>query len=290
MGGVVLSAEETRTYHRDGFIVLPAVFDADEVAEMADEADRLTDLLLNASLALDEASPRLDLRERPEGRVLLKIQPLNDVSPVLARISADDRLLEPMRDLLGCEPLLLEEKLNGKELLAPAADALPARSDADEFPFHTDFHYFWLDGYPRQTLSSAVTIDDCTTEKGPLVMARGSHTTDWPTAQDWPPYLRDGLFADEDLVELVVPAGSVVIFHSCLAHSSRPNRTNEPRRLMIYSHYPSTHVVAPDARNRTLREAGQAHEARYVDALAAGYQPVPVRLSAAAATMLQVAD
>lgn len=98
-------------------IVLPAVFTSEESAAMAAESDRLADLLVNASLALGEVSPRLDPRTRAEGPVLLKVQPLADVSPLLKQVSQDDRLLQPMRDLLGCEPLMLEEKLNGKELL-----------------------------------------------------------------------------------------------------------------------------------------------------------------------------
>lgn len=278
---MTLSDEQRAAYERDGYLVLEEVFGPDEVAAMAAEADRLADHLVNASLALGEVSPRLDIRMRPEGKVLLKIQPLNDVSPLLRRVSEDDRVLAPMRDLLGCEPLLLEEKLNGKELLTEAAGALPARPDDDAFPFHTDFHYFWLDGYPPETLSSAVTIDECTPEKGPLVVVPGSHTRQWPLAQDWPPYLQDGLFPPESQVELVVPPGTVILFHSCLAHASRPNRTTQPRRLLIYSHYPSTYEVAPDARNAHHRVHGQAHERRYEEALAAGYQPVVVRRTAA---------
>src|SRR5436309_15716 len=141
----MLTAAQRAAYERDGFLVLESMFDAGEVAAMAAEADRLADHLINASLALAEVRPRLDIR-------------------------------------------------------------------------------------------------------------------DWPLAQDWPPYLADGLFAPEDVVELTVPAGTVVLFHSCLAHSSRPNMTSEPRRLLIYSHYPATHDVAPDARNHHLRIAGQRHE------------------------------
>ncbi|HVE93265.1 MAG TPA: phytanoyl-CoA dioxygenase family protein, partial [Actinomycetota bacterium] len=67
--------------------------------------------------------------------------------------------------------------------------------------------------------------------------------------------------------------GSVMVFHSALVHASSPNRTQSPRRLMIYSHYPSTHVVEPDKRNRHLREAGQDHEREYSAALERGFSP-----------------
>lgn len=275
-----LTSEQRDAYASDGYVLLPAVFTPAETAAMAAESDRLVDLLVNASLATGEVSPRIDLRSRPEGPVLLKVQPLADISPLLKQVSEDDRLLQPMRDLLGCEPLMLEEKLNGKELLALTADALgdlPVRPSSDAFPFHTDFHYFYLDGYPPETLSSAVAIDACTKDNGALRVVAGSHLREWPLASTWPPYLDESSFPPGEQIYLECPAGTVVVFHSKLAHASSPNTTSEPRRLLIYSHYPSTHEVAPDARNRPLREASQQHEQRYAEAVAAGYGAVPVR-------------
>lgn len=275
-----LTPEQRAAYASDGYIVLPAVFTPAETTAMATESDRLVDLLVNASLATGEVSPRVDLRTRPEGPVLLKVQPLADVSPLLRQVSEDDRLLQPMRDLLGCEPLMLEEKLNGKELLALTTDelgALPVRTSSDAFPFHTDFHYFYLDGYPPETLSSAIAIDECTRDNGALRVVPGSHLQEWPLASTWPPYLDESCFPPNEQVYLECPAGTVVIFHSKLAHASSPNTTSSPRRLLIYSHYPSTHDVPPDSRNRPLREQGRLHEQRYAEELAAGYAPVPVR-------------
>ena len=272
-----LTPEQREAYARDGYVVLPSVFTPVETAAMAAESDRLVDLLVNASLAVGEVSPRLDLRSRDEGPVLLKIQPLADVSGLLERVSLDDRLLQPMRDLLGCEPLMLEEKLNGKELLDCDLGSLPVRPASPAFPFHTDFHYFYLDGYPPETLSSAIAIDRCTKENGALRVVPGSHLQEWPLASSWPPYLDESSFPEQDQAYLECPAGTVVVFHSKLAHASSPNTTTDPRRLLIYSHYPSTHDVPPDARNRPLREAGREHETRYEQALADGYAPVPVR-------------
>jgi ectoine hydroxylase-related dioxygenase (phytanoyl-CoA dioxygenase family) len=273
-----LSAEQRERYERDGYVVLPAAFSPDELAALRAESDRLVDWLVNASLALGTTSPRLDLRRDDAGPVLLKIQPLSDVSELFRNVANDARLLDPMRDLLGCEPLLLEEKLNGKERLAADLDALGVRDWSPEFPFHTDLHYFVLDGYPETTLSSAIALDDCTPDNGPLRFVPGSHTRpDWPLAGGWPPVLADGLFSEDEQVPLICPAGTVVIFHSRIAHASSANNTEHPRRLLIYSHFPSTHEVEPDARNRDLRIAGQAHEQQYDEALRAGYQPVPTR-------------
>jgi ectoine hydroxylase len=274
-----LTPQQRADYERDGFVVLPDVFGSDELDRLRSESDRLVDVLVNASLATGELSPRLDVRTTGEDIVLLKVQPLSDVSPPFASIAQDERLLGPMRDLLGCEPLLLEEKLNGKEPLDVDLSALALRPWSPEFPFHTDLHYFVLDGYPEQTLSSAIALDDCTVENGALRFVPGSHTTkDWPLKGGWPPDLAEGLFDGAVQVPLVCSAGTVVIFHSRVAHASSPNRTDLPRRLLIYSHFPATHAVEPDARNRDLRVAGRLHEQRA--AAVSGYQPVPVRRSA----------
>jgi hypothetical protein len=274
-----LTSEQRAAYERDGFLVLPEVFTAQELVSLRAESDRLVDMLVNASLAIGELSPRLDIREATGDTVLLKIQPLSDVSAGFASVATDERLMGPMRELLGCEPLLLEEKLNGKEPLAVDLRSLGLRTWSPEFPFHTDLHYFVLDGYPEQTLSSAVALDDCTVENGALRFVPGSHhTKDWPLRGGWPPDLAEGLFEEASQVPLVCPAGTVVIFHSRVAHASSPNRTDRPRRLLIYSHFPATHAVEPDARNRDLRVAGQAHEARA--AAVSGYQPVTVRRGA----------
>src|SRR5690242_10523346 len=119
---VGLTDEQRDQYFEDGFVVLPSLFGADELAAMRAESDRLADELVNASLALNEVSPRLDLRSDDRGTILLKVQPLSDVSDLFDEVAHDDRLLAPMRDILGCEPRLLEEKLNGKERLSIAAD------------------------------------------------------------------------------------------------------------------------------------------------------------------------
>lgn len=272
-----LTDRQRQEYNERGYLVLPAVFDRQETAAMAVESDRLVDLLVNASLACAEVSPRIDLRRDGEDIVLLKVQPLADISPLLQAVSTDDRLLQPMRDLLGCEPLLLEEKLNGKERLGGHVGGLEVRPAPPGFPFHTDLHYFYLDGYPPETLSSAIAIDECTRANGALRVVPGSHLRDWPLASEWPPYLDEAYFPASAQVYLECPAGTVVLFHSKLAHASSPNTTSEPRRLLIYSHYPSTHQVEPDARNRTLREQAQRHEKLYERQLAGGYLPVPVR-------------
>src|SRR5207245_2331953 len=93
-----------------------------------------------------------------------KVQPINDLSETLASISSDERLIAPMRQLMGDEPLLMEEKLNYKQRVqvrvADVSNLVDSIPD-DSFDLHHDWGYYRQQGYPSTTLSSAVAIDDC---------------------------------------------------------------------------------------------------------------------------------
>ena len=266
----MITDEQRHSYERDGYLVIERAFGDDDVRAMRDEADRIAELVVNVSLATGEASPRLDLQRRGGRVVLRKLQPINDISPVFERVANDERLLGPLRDVLGCEPVLMEEKLVYKQHLR-TDPGLPAGDEDEAFPFHTDLAYFWLDGYPRETLSSAIAIDDTTIENGPIRVVPGSHLRDdWPHQDGWPPILVPGAVDESRTVPVLAPAGSITIFHSALVHASSQNLTDQPRRLIILSHHPSTHVIEPDKRNRHLRMPARAQEERYAQLVAAG--------------------
>ena len=260
-----LDAQQLAAYERDGYIVLPAAISEDEVADLAAEADRVLDLVLRSSLRAGERNPRLDAAFRDGRLKVRKIQPLNDLSALLDEISRDPRLIDPMRQLMGDDPVLMEEKLNYKLDMGPqpafASLDFGGRAD-DGFDLHTDWGYYRYHGYPDATISSAITIDDCV-GRGPLRVIPGTHRRDYEYA-----HLGDGrlgpddagTFTASDRVALEVPPGSVLLFHSKLVHDSIPNPTSLPRKMLIYSHYPASHGGDPDRRNRWLREKAQPME------------------------------
>ncbi|MDQ1437163.1 MAG: hypothetical protein QOK43_792 [Acidimicrobiaceae bacterium] len=273
-----LTAEQRARYDKDGYLVLPALFNRREVNSMANEATRLAQWQVAISLALGAPTPRLDVQRRGDDVVLRKLQPVNDVSPVFARYSRDERLLHPLRDLLGCEPVLMEEKLNYKQVLPGSPDVVTGDDPDESFPFHTDIAYFWLDGYPIETVSSAISIDETTIDNGPIIVVPGSHKRQWPHREGWPPVLADGAVDEADCVPLLAPPGSVFVFHSALVHASSQNHTREPRRIIIFSHYPETHRVEFDKRNRELRRRGRAAEERYEELVYSGAKVPEYRL------------
>jgi Phytanoyl-CoA dioxygenase (PhyH) len=267
-----LDAAQIARYHRDGYVLVPDVLTAAELDALRAEADRLVELTVDASIALGEISPRLDVCRRGDAISLRKIQPLSDISPLIGGVLGDERLAGPLRSILGCEPVPMEEKLNCKQLL-PGDLPIPAAREGDSFDLHCDWSYFDHNGYPRESLSVAVAVDDATVDNGCVRVLPGSHTRAWPIQAPHNPLLPPGLVPGADLVDVAQPAGCALIFHSGLVHGSGDNRTALPRRLLIFSYHPEWHVTEPDRRNKHLRDAGQAHEARYRSMLDAGHVP-----------------
>ena len=251
--------EQQLTHWRDnGYLTLSEVFDTEETQMMRREADFILELIINSSLCNERQSRRLDIRKRENGgMVVRKIQPINDLSLTLAKVSKDERLIGPMRELMCDEPILMEEKLNYKQPITEM-DAFRVPVDDDRFPVHNDWAYYLYNGYPDSIISSAVTIDDCTSANGSIALFPGTHHEHIDHN-----LVRNGLEVENgsinphDQVEIDAPAGSIVFFHAKLVHTSMPNQTDAPRRIMIYSHYPQAADMGIDIRNgpNRLRES-----------------------------------
>ncbi len=262
-----ITAEQLDQYDRNGFIVLPAVFSDDEVRQMRTEADYIIELIINSSIANKRISGRLEWRVRPDGtQIVRKIQPINDLSIYLSRISEDPRLIEPMRIIMGDEPELLEEKLNYKQTLPQRIEGLEVSENSDDrFPIHHDWAYYRHEGYPQTVISSAISLDTCAEDSGPMHVWPGSHRQDFGHDIDAATGF-DRLVEQIDPdagTDVLCPPGSVMLFHVMLVHNSRANTSGRPRRMMIYSHCPRGAAMPPDARNGLHRRLEGPWERQY---------------------------
>ena len=256
-----------KTFERDGYVVLPAVFDEAEVAALRRDADFILELIINSSFANARQSRRLDIRRKTDGTMVVrKIQPIIDLALQLAEASSDDRLLKPMAELMDDEPVLMEEKLNYKQPVPALNDVGFFRTpeDDDRFPVHNDYAYYRHNDYPKEIISSALTLDACSEQNGTIKVFPGSHKNHIEHLR-----VRNGLEVPPGSVDLAdavpidAPAGSVMFFHSCLIHTSMPNESGAPRRMMIYSHYPKAANMGYDIRNGPNRLRESPWEWRY---------------------------
>lgn len=269
--------DHRQRYEREGYVVLNALLTPAEVAALCVESDRVAEQVVDEALAVGGEHPRVHA-ERRDGRVVLvKVSPLNDASPIFGGVAADPRLTDFAAGLLGDEAVLLEEKLIYKLTLPGAPDILARASET--FPFHTDWHYYRGDGYPKETLSIALAIDDATAANGCLQMVPRSHARAWDLEPDGPPNIAADAVTPDDVVDVVLHGGDAVAFISTLVHGSRENHTTGARRLLVLSYYPASCDIEFDKRNRGYREDARRYEERYREMVGRGAWQQRYRLS-----------
>ena len=217
-----LSNEQLASFERDGFVVLPGRFGADEIAELNQIVPTLTDQ--------DCAE---NIRERSSG-VVRTAMGLHLRHERFAQLIRDPRLLVPAHQLLGDVDLYAQQvKVNVKEAFT-----------GEQWQWHYDFAtHHHEDGVPEPlALNLHIFLDDVTEFNGPLVFVPGSHR-DGPAATDldtettsfplWtvgpdvvgPLAERGGLACPKG------PAGTMLIFGDTLVHSSPPNMSPWQRRV-----------------------------------------------------------
>ncbi len=264
-----IATDRAAEIDRKGYVVVENAFDDAELERMRTAADRVLELMINSSLANDRTSGRLALVEDGAGtQMVKKVQPVNDLSLVFTEIARDERLTEPIREFIDDDPRLMEEKLNYKQPLGEAIEGLDTNRPSEAWPVHSDWAYFRAQDYPQEVVSSAVALDDLTAENGTMRLWPGTNdgfveheATD--NGLEVPPEQVD----ESDARLLEVPAGSLVLFDSVVWHDSSPNVTDDPRRLLIYSHYPASagqeHGITEDERNAPTRRRESPYEWRY---------------------------
>ncbi len=252
-------------YNNQGYLVIPDVFSQSEIMEMRSESDRLLELMVNSSLANQRTSERLDLRVLPSGnQVIRKIQPINDLSLYFTKVSQDNRVISTIRELISDDPELIEEKLSYKQHLPVPIDGIHALNAEDRFFAHCDWAYHKEQGYPPKTINVGIWLDDSPPMSGPLQVWPESHKKILHHDKIGKSYIvPEELLQDYNPVELIPEAGAVIYFHGLLVHSSKPNSTRLPRRIMFFNYVAKSESVGFDVRNGPRRYNESPYEWNY---------------------------
>lgn len=223
-----LTPEQIAQFERDGYLFFPALFSPDE-----------TRLLNDAVPALYARRAAYNVRERGSDAVRTNFA-AHLVSEPFARLARHPRMVEPVQQLLG-EPLYMHQfKINGKMAF-----------EGDVWQWHQDYGT-WLndDLMPEpRAMNVAIFLDDVNPFNGPLMFIPGSHrkgvveakhdltTTSYPLwtvdhaliaelverAGGRGGYDAEGRYQPGGIVSPTGPAGSMIMFHSCLLHASTSN-------------------------------------------------------------------
>lgn len=237
--GEQLAPEQLEQYERDGYLLLPPEFLPKDFLDVVASA---------MPAALAEDSPARILER--DGETVRTVYGLHQTQPAIAGLTRSPALLGAVRQLLGDEVYVHQSKVNIK---APFA--------GDQWEWHQDFIY-WLqgDGIQKPNLVNvAVFLDEVTEFNGPLTFVRGSHTdgllagTDvdgmplgYEDAPAWVatltadekfqvnPSIIEDLARAKGLVSPKGPAGSVLLFHPNILHSSAANISPFRRAMLMF--------------------------------------------------------
>jgi ectoine hydroxylase len=213
-----LTAQQLEQFDRDGYLFFPGQFTADEMKLLTDEVP-----------ALYARREVYNVREKGKDAVRTNFA-AHLYSKPFATLARHPRMVEPVMELFD-EPVYMHQfKINGK-----------AAFDGDVWQWHQDYGTWRNDDLmpTERAMNVAIFLDDVNEYNGPLMFIPGSHKKGVIDAQhdttttSYPLWTIDhALIArlveraggkEGGIVSPAGPAGSMILFHSCLVHASGSN-------------------------------------------------------------------
>ena len=233
-----LTAAQHEQFDRDGYLFFPGLFSTEETRTLIDEVPRLY-------------SRREDYNVREKGKDAVRTNfAAHMYSEPFAKLARHPRMVEPVQELLGEALYMHQFKINGKMAF-----------EGDVWQWHQDYGTWKNDDMmpTERAMNVAIFLDDVTEFNGPLMFIPGSHkkgvvdakhdltTTSYPLWTVDNDLIRqlveraggaghfdaDGRYVPAGIVSPKGPAGSMILFHSCLVHASGSN-LSPYNRVSVY--------------------------------------------------------
>jgi hypothetical protein len=218
MGNAPLSQDQLVAYQRDGYVLVPQLFERDEIERLRTAAKQ--------DRALDQQAYGRSDGEGGSVRLSLWNHPGDDLYGMFSR---NERIIERVEQLLEDEAYHYHSKMIMKEARTGGAWA-----------WHQDYGYWYENGvlFPR-LVSVFVAVDPATKENGCLQVLRGSHhmgrvthvKTGDQTGAD-----PERVAAAAERLELVyveMDPGDALFFHPNLLHRSDQNHSAHDRWALV---------------------------------------------------------
>lgn len=208
-----LTTEQIERFKREGYLFFPELFSPEEVRVLTDEVPRL----------YSQSRPE-NIREKT-GDVVRTNFAAHMYSYPFAKLARHPRIVEPIMQVYGEAVYVHQFKINGKMAF-----------DGDVWQWHQDFATWVKDDQmpsPR-AMNAAIFLDDVNEFNGPIMLIPGSHELGVLDAQHDVETTSYPLWTiNNDTIRKLVdrggivapkgPAGSMILFHSCLVHASASN-------------------------------------------------------------------
>ena len=224
---MALTEQQKASWTENGYLIIEDVLTPEEVERLRESVN---DLEVQAK-GLTESSDRFKLKVFGDGggtRVQSIAEP-HEGGGVWLNLARHPRILDVVEDLLGPNIQLYYSML----MMKPPREGFEA-------PWHQDFAFFVHDR--ADLLGCMVAIDDATIENGCLRVAHGSHKLGLVN------HFKDGRFTEvvqgdtstfdspDGHRSLPAKAGSLILWHCLTLHSSQPNRSEHPRRAIVFEY------------------------------------------------------
>ena len=218
MSSLLLTPADVARYHADGYVIVPGLFDAEEIG-----------LLHRAAKEDHELDKRSFGRADGEGgtvRLSLWNHPGDGIYGMFARC---ERIVRSCEKLLGGEVYHYHSKMIMKDPRVGGA-----------WTWHQDYGYWYQNGILKPLLASvSIAVDGATKENGCLQIIPGSHLCgrlDHVLSGDQAGADRERV--DEVLKRMRVvycemSPGDAIFFDCNLLHRSDQNKSDKPRWSMI---------------------------------------------------------
>jgi ectoine hydroxylase len=217
----MLTEDQVRQFHEEGYLFLPETFSAQEVAILSREAESI----------YRQQRPEVWREKSGAPRTAFAAHLYNEAHGLLGR---HPRMIGPVEQLFGEKVYMHQYKINAK-----------ASFTGDVWQWHQDYGT-WArdDGMPEpRAMNIAVFLDEVMPINGPLMLVPRSHTHGVLAAGHDTSTTSYPLWTlDEDTVTKLVAAGGIVaptgkpggllLFHGNLVHGSAGNITPYPRKIV----------------------------------------------------------
>ena len=213
-----LTTEQKAQFERDGYLFFPGLVTPDETRTLTDAVPELY-------------SRQEDYNVREKGTNSVRTNfAAHMYSAPFARLGRHPRMIEPVEDLLGEKLYMHQFKINGKMAF-----------EGDIWQWHQDYGTWKNDDLmpTERAMNIAIFLDDVNEFNGPLMFIPGSHKKGVVDAKhdvtttSYPLWTVDNALIAQlvqraggkngGIVSPKGPAGSMILFHSCLVHASNAN-------------------------------------------------------------------
>ncbi|MDP6358924.1 MAG: phytanoyl-CoA dioxygenase family protein [Planctomycetota bacterium] len=259
----MLSQDQIDHYHERGYLAVEDVYSEDEVQSLR----RVTDEFIQKSAEVTDHTDAFDLEpgHSPESPKLRRLKGPISLHEVYARAIRQEQMLDIVSQLIGSGIRTNGNKLNIKY---------------SHFGSAVEWHQDW-GFYPHTNddlLAVGVAIDDMNLENGCMMVIPGSHKGpifDHHQGGRFVGGITDPGFSPEGAVPVQVKAGGISLHHVRIVHGSEPNKSANPRRLMLFQlaaadAWPLSGAGEWEAFNRSLLCGEPTNVPRV--------EPVPVRM------------